>query len=273
MHRLICGDALDPETVGILMDGEKARMVFTDPPYNVPIDGHVGGSGKIRHREFEMASGEMTRSEFTAFLARAFQNLAEFSLDGSIHLICMDWRHMREMMDAGETVYAELRCCQTRVRTHSNPEGDDGREGDCREEVGGEFVVAGGDSAEVFQAAERGFDAPAFAIALHIVADRAFAVSAARNDRPGAGGLESAAQAIGVIALIGDESRQRASACEHLVGRRDIADIAGGETDDGRPPEQVRQGMEFGCLATARRADGLRLGPPFPPWAERRALM
>lgn len=108
-HRLICGDALDAATVGMLMDGEKARMVFTDPPYNVPIDGHVGGSGKIRHREFEMASGEMTRSEFTAFLARAFQNLAEFSLDGSIHLICMDWRHMREMMDAGETVYSELK--------------------------------------------------------------------------------------------------------------------------------------------------------------------
>jgi DNA modification methylase len=108
-HRLICGDALDAATVGILMDGEKARMVFTDPPYNVPIDGHVGGSGKIRHREFEMASGEMTRSEFTSFLGKAFRNLAEFSLDGSIHLICMDWRHMREMMDAGEAVYAELK--------------------------------------------------------------------------------------------------------------------------------------------------------------------
>ncbi|MBZ0215921.1 MAG: ParB/Srx family N-terminal domain-containing protein, partial [Fimbriimonadaceae bacterium] len=51
-HRLICGDALDPGTVGILMNGEKARMVFTDPPYNVPIDGHVGGSGQIKHREF-----------------------------------------------------------------------------------------------------------------------------------------------------------------------------------------------------------------------------
>ena len=59
-HRLICGNALEPETVAALMDGEKARMVFTDPPYNVPIDGHVGGSGKIRHREFAMASGEMS---------------------------------------------------------------------------------------------------------------------------------------------------------------------------------------------------------------------
>ena len=81
-HRLICGDALDTETVQRLMDGDKARMVFTDPPYNVPIDGHVGGSGKIRHREFAMASGEMTRSQFTSFLRKAFHNLAQFSLDG-----------------------------------------------------------------------------------------------------------------------------------------------------------------------------------------------
>jgi hypothetical protein len=56
-----------------------------------------------------MASGEMTRSEFTAFLRKSFQNLAEFSLDGSIHFICMDWRHMREMMDAGEAAYTELK--------------------------------------------------------------------------------------------------------------------------------------------------------------------
>ena len=67
-HRLICGDALDPESVAMLMDGAEARMVFTDPPYNVPIDGHVGGSGKIRHREFAMAAGEMSEAEFTKFL-------------------------------------------------------------------------------------------------------------------------------------------------------------------------------------------------------------
>ena len=60
-HRLICGDALDPGVVATLMGSEQARMVFTDPPYNVPIDGHAGGSGKTRHREFAMASGEMSR--------------------------------------------------------------------------------------------------------------------------------------------------------------------------------------------------------------------
>ena len=84
-------------------------MVFTDPPYNVPIDGHVGGSGAIKHREFAMASGEMTKPEFTAFLRTAFERLVEASVDGSIHFICMDWRHMGEMLAAGEDVYAELK--------------------------------------------------------------------------------------------------------------------------------------------------------------------
>ena len=84
-------------------------MVFTDPPYNVPIDGHVGGSGKIKHREFAMASGEMTSAEFTAFLRTRFRNLADHSIDGSIHFICMDWRHMGEMLAAGQAVYAELK--------------------------------------------------------------------------------------------------------------------------------------------------------------------
>ncbi len=108
-HRLVCGDALDPTVVADLMDGEKAEMVFTDPPYNVPIDGHVSGLGKIRHREFAMASGEMTRAEFIAFLSRAFANLVARSLDGSIHFICMDWRHTGEILEAGAANYAELK--------------------------------------------------------------------------------------------------------------------------------------------------------------------
>ena len=106
-HRLVCGNALDPQVVNVLMEGEQARMVFTDPPYNVRIDGHVGGSGKIRHREFAMASGEMTVSEFTQFLTWALRNLAAKSIDGSIHYVCMDWRHMGEMLAAGHAVYVE----------------------------------------------------------------------------------------------------------------------------------------------------------------------
>ena len=108
-HRLICGDALDPVLVADLMDGIKAQMVFSDPPYNVPIDGHVGNSGKIQHREFAMASGEMSSAEFTAFLKAAFKNLADHSVDGSIHYLCMDWRHMGEMLQTGQGVYAELK--------------------------------------------------------------------------------------------------------------------------------------------------------------------
>lgn len=104
-HRLVCGDALEPDVIGDLMGGAEARMVFSDPPYNVPIDGHVGNSGKIKHREFAMASGEMSRQEFTAFLEAAFRNLAEYSVEGSIHYLCMDWRHMSEMLDAGQAVY------------------------------------------------------------------------------------------------------------------------------------------------------------------------
>ena len=89
-HRLACGDSLDPRVVAALMDGEKAEMVFTDPPYNVAIEGNVSGLGKIRHREFAMASGEMTRDQFTSFLSSAFANLAPHSSDGSIHFVCMD---------------------------------------------------------------------------------------------------------------------------------------------------------------------------------------
>lgn len=108
-HRLVCGDALDPQVMDMLMQGEQARMVFTDPPYNVKIDGHVGGSGKIKHREFAMASGEMTIPEFTRFLTGALRNLAAHSLEGSIHYVCMDWRHMGEMLAAGNAVYDELK--------------------------------------------------------------------------------------------------------------------------------------------------------------------
>lgn len=91
------------------MAGETAQMAFTDPPYNVPIEGHVSGLGKVRHREFAQASGEMSAAQFTAFLRRAFERLVENSQDGAIHFICMDWRHMGEMLAAGAGVHAELK--------------------------------------------------------------------------------------------------------------------------------------------------------------------
>ncbi len=108
-HRLICGDALKTDTYERLLGDDRAQMVFTDPPYNVPIAGHVGGSGAIQHREFVMASGEMSSDAFAAFLRTALGHLAAFSTDGSIHFVCMDWRHMDELPAAGHAAYTELK--------------------------------------------------------------------------------------------------------------------------------------------------------------------
>jgi hypothetical protein len=101
-HRLICADACDKAAYAELLNGEQVRLVFTDPPYNVPIDGHVGGLGAVKHREFKMASGEMTPAEFKQFLRTVFAKMAEVSIDGAVHFICMDWRHMAEVMGAAE---------------------------------------------------------------------------------------------------------------------------------------------------------------------------
>lgn len=108
-HRLLCGDALHPFDYAQLMTGKRAAMVFTDPPYNVPISGHVSGLGAIQHREFAMASGEMNPAEFTTFLSAALGHAAKHSRDGSIHFICMDWRHLVELLAAGKKVYSELK--------------------------------------------------------------------------------------------------------------------------------------------------------------------
>lgn len=108
-HRLICGDATDHGVFELLLDGAVAQMVFTDLPFNVPINGHVSGLGKIKHREFQMAVGEMSEEQFTDFLATVFQNLSAHSADGAIHYICIDWRHLEEIISAGRVVYTELK--------------------------------------------------------------------------------------------------------------------------------------------------------------------
>ena len=107
-HRLLCGDAREPADFERVMQGERARMVFSDAPYNVKIDGHVGGLGSVKHAEFAMAAGEMSPAQFTEFLRVAFENAAAVSVDGAIHYQCMDWRHVVEMMDAGIAVYSKL---------------------------------------------------------------------------------------------------------------------------------------------------------------------
>lgn len=107
-HRVICGDALEKMTFERLLQDKHAAMVFTDPPYNVKINGHVCGNGAIKHKEFAMASGEMGSNEFTEFLSANFKLLKEFSKNGSLHLICMDWRHVEEISRAGH-VYDEFK--------------------------------------------------------------------------------------------------------------------------------------------------------------------
>ena len=108
-HRLICGDALRTETYTALLGKEQASAVFTDPPYNVAVNGHVCGNGQVKHREFAMASGEMSQSEFTGFLQQFCQNAITFSREGSLHYICMDWRHMLELLSAANGLYSELK--------------------------------------------------------------------------------------------------------------------------------------------------------------------
>jgi DNA modification methylase len=106
-HRLFCADALDPGSYERLLQGELAEVVFTDPPYNVPIAGHVSGLGRTKHTDFVMASGEMTPDAFEQFLLTTCSNMARYSRDGAIHFICMDWRHIRELTAAGDKVYSE----------------------------------------------------------------------------------------------------------------------------------------------------------------------
>ena len=108
-NRLICGDALGGQAYQGLMDDRLAAAVFIDPPYNDPIDGYVTGFGKVHHAEFAMASGEMTEAEFTEFLSKTFANLKIASVPGSIHFVCIDWRHLKELLAAAERTYAELK--------------------------------------------------------------------------------------------------------------------------------------------------------------------
>lgn len=108
-HRLLCGDAREPSHYAALMGDCLADIVFTDPPYNVPVDGHVCGLGRVRHREFAMGAGEMSVRQFTAFLATALGNVVRKCRAGAIAYVCMDWRHLRELLDAGEKCSLELK--------------------------------------------------------------------------------------------------------------------------------------------------------------------
>jgi DNA modification methylase len=108
-HRLICGDARDRTAFDLLMGNERADLMFTDPPFNLPLDGHVTGLGRIRHREFAMGVGEMSPDAFTAFLQQTLGQAAALARNGAIAFVCMDWRHMGELLKAGQAVFSELK--------------------------------------------------------------------------------------------------------------------------------------------------------------------
>ena len=108
-HRLVCGSALEDASYKLLMKGKLAQMIISDPPYNVVIDGHARGKGKSKHSEFLMASGEMSKTQFTDFLEQAMRLMFSNSIDGSIHFLFMDWRHLSEMMKSTSSVYGELK--------------------------------------------------------------------------------------------------------------------------------------------------------------------
>jgi DNA modification methylase len=108
-HKLRCGDAKDQAVVEQLMGGRKADLLFTDPPYNIRIQGHVSGLGRTRHREFAEASGEMSSDQFVEFLRQTLLNAASYCRDGAIAYVCMDWRHLGEVLRVGHLVFNELK--------------------------------------------------------------------------------------------------------------------------------------------------------------------
>jgi DNA modification methylase len=108
-HRVYCGSSLNESSYAALMGDAKARMVFSDLLFNVRINGHAIGLGTIWHRDFQMAANEMDEAEFADFLSRVCSLLASHSIDGSIHFICIDWRHLGELLAAGKLAYSELK--------------------------------------------------------------------------------------------------------------------------------------------------------------------
>lgn len=108
-HKLFNGDATKINSYELLLGSSVATLIFADAPYNVRIPGNVSSLGKAKARDFLQGSGEMSPAEFTAFLRSVFRLLVLFSSRGSIHFQCMDWRHQREILDAADGVYAELK--------------------------------------------------------------------------------------------------------------------------------------------------------------------
>lgn len=107
-HRIFCGNALENSPYEALFHSEKAAAAFTDPPYNVPIDGHVSGNGQTTHREFPMAAGEMSVAAFTDFLSNSMVQICAHTVLGALIYTCMDWRHLMEVHNAARASECDL---------------------------------------------------------------------------------------------------------------------------------------------------------------------
>ena len=118
-HKVLCGDALAAGSYDLLMGSTLADVVITDPPYNVPIQGHVGGRGRTKHREFAMAVGEMSEAAFTDFLATVMGHAVKRSRPGALGYWFMDWRHLYELIGAGKASYGEMKNLCVWAKTHA----------------------------------------------------------------------------------------------------------------------------------------------------------
>jgi DNA modification methylase len=117
-HRLLCADSRSRNDLSRLMGGERAAMAFLDPPYNVSVK-RIVGRGRAKHGEFAMASGEMSRTEFVDFLKVTLGNTANYSREGAVHFVCMDWRHIGELIETGQTVYGDMLNLVAWVKTNA----------------------------------------------------------------------------------------------------------------------------------------------------------
>lgn len=118
-HRLLCGSALEQESYQLLLEGQQVRAVWSDPPFNVAVSGHVCGLGQVQHREFAMASGEMSEGEFTMFLATFLALAKQHSLPGSLHYVCMDGPHAFELLSAARKVELPFKVTCTWAKTNA----------------------------------------------------------------------------------------------------------------------------------------------------------
>lgn len=118
-HRLICGSFEDKKAVKKLLNGEKARIIFTDPPYNLAAN-DFSNKGKTKHKDFAMAGGEMSDIQFMEFIRTIMKISCEHSINGSIHYICMDWRHLWHMTEPAQEVYGSVIPKQLVVWNKSN---------------------------------------------------------------------------------------------------------------------------------------------------------